>query len=177
MQETAVRTLNQKWVSHLGERSSIKMNGEYTEHATGAFMVVLPLASDSEDKPRRYYCHPKYLNWGQSKKNYKQMHLSGKGKHNMQRHGFKNSWVSTALVNHKKHKSNSKLQNVLCSDTWERTTSQPESDTQGSLLFGCSPGGTGRSDVPVNVPLDVSWFLWGSSPTFSSRDFYPCISF
>ena len=32
----------------------------------------------------------------------------GKGKHNMQRHGFKNSWISTALVNHKKHKSNSK---------------------------------------------------------------------
>ena len=26
----------------------------------------------------------------------------------MQRHGFKNSWISTALVNHKKHKSNSK---------------------------------------------------------------------
>lgn len=32
----------------------------------------------------------------------------GKGKHNMQRHGFKNSWISTALVNHKKHKSNNK---------------------------------------------------------------------
>lgn len=52
MQETAVRTLNQKWVSHLGERSSIKMNGEHElEHATGASAVVLPLASDSEDKP------------------------------------------------------------------------------------------------------------------------------
>lgn len=101
----------------------------------------------------------------------------GKGKHNMQRHGFRNSWISTALANHKQHKSNNKLQNVLCSDIWERTMSQPKSDTPGSLLFGCSRGGTGRSNVPVNVLLDVSWFLWGSSPTFSSRDFYPYISF
>lgn len=52
MQETAVKTLNQKWVSHLGERSSIKMNGEHElEHATGDSAVVLPLASESEDKP------------------------------------------------------------------------------------------------------------------------------
>lgn len=36
----------------MGERSSIKMNGGHElEHATGDSVVVLPLASESEDKP------------------------------------------------------------------------------------------------------------------------------
>lgn len=52
MQVTAVKTRNQKWVNHLGERSSTKMNGGHgLEHATGGSAVVLPLASESEDKP------------------------------------------------------------------------------------------------------------------------------
>lgn len=47
-----VKTLNQKWLSHLGERSSIKMNGEHElEHATGDSAGALPVASESEDKP------------------------------------------------------------------------------------------------------------------------------
>lgn len=47
-----VKTLNQKWVSHLGERSSIKMNEEHgLEHATGDSAGALPVASESEDKP------------------------------------------------------------------------------------------------------------------------------
>lgn len=52
MWEIGVKTLNQKWVSHLGERSSIKMNGEHElEHATGDSAGALPVASESEDKP------------------------------------------------------------------------------------------------------------------------------
>lgn len=47
-----VKSLNQKWVSHLGERSSIKMNEEHgLEHATGDSAGALPVASESEDKP------------------------------------------------------------------------------------------------------------------------------
>lgn len=39
------------WVSHLGERSSIKMNEEHEfEHVTGDSAVVLPLASESDEE-------------------------------------------------------------------------------------------------------------------------------
>lgn len=78
MQETAVRTLSQKWVSHLGERSSIKMNGaRELEHATGASAVALPLTSKSEDKPLPLLLPSKISELKTNKKNYKQMHLSG----------------------------------------------------------------------------------------------------
>lgn len=121
--------------------------------------VVLPLASDSEDKPLPLLLPSKISESGQSKRIISRCIYQGKGKHNMQRHGFKNSWVSTALVNHKKHKSNSKLTECpMFRYLREGTTLQLLADTQGSAV-GCSPGGTGRSDVPVNVPLDVSWFL------------------
>lgn len=43
---------NQKWLSHLGERSSIKMNEEHElVHATEDSAEALPVASESEDKP------------------------------------------------------------------------------------------------------------------------------
>lgn len=52
MWETAVQTLNQKWLSHLGERPSIKMNGEHElECITGDSAGALPVASEPEEKP------------------------------------------------------------------------------------------------------------------------------
>lgn len=39
-------------LSHLGERSSIKMNEEHEfEHVTGDSVVMLPLVSESEEEP------------------------------------------------------------------------------------------------------------------------------
>lgn len=95
----------------------------------------------------------------------------------MQRHGFKNSWVSTALVNHKKYKSNSKT--TECPMFRYLREDNVTARVRHSRLF---------------IVWVLSWRHWKvrctskcssgcvmvsvrEFPTFSSRDFYPCISF
>lgn len=52
VREQHSQTLTRNSLSHLGERSSIKMNEEHEfEHVTGDSVVMLPLVSESDEEP------------------------------------------------------------------------------------------------------------------------------